>query len=90
MLNTERIIHIQLCSNRYQTCGDFIYRYYKARFQIEFLFRDASNTGLNQCQARSENKLNFHFNASLTAVSLSKTDSIFKEPLTNEVFSMVI
>jgi IS4 transposase len=42
--------------------GDFIYRYYKARFQIEFLFRDAKQyTGLNHCQARSENKLNFHF-----------------------------
>ncbi|MBF0243594.1 MAG: transposase [Desulfamplus sp.] len=69
--------------------GDFIYRYYKARFQIEFLFRDAKQyTGLNHCQARSENKLDFHFNASLTAVSLSKTDSIFKEPLTEEVFSM--
>jgi IS4 transposase len=32
-----------------------LYRYYKARFQIEFLFRDAKQfTGLNDCQARSE------------------------------------
>ncbi|MBF0414114.1 MAG: transposase, partial [Desulfamplus sp.] len=69
--------------------GDFIYRYYKARYQIEFLFRDSKQyTGLNHCQARSENKLNFHFNASLTAVSLSKADSILEEPLTEEVFSM--
>jgi hypothetical protein len=53
------------------------------------LFRDAKQyTGLNHCQARSENKLDFHFNASLTAVSLSKTYSIFKEPLTEGVFSM--
>jgi hypothetical protein len=40
---------------------------------MEFLFRDAKQyTGLDTCQARSENKLHFHFNASLTAVSLAK------------------
>lgn len=47
--------------------------YYKQRFQIEFLFRDAKNfAGLEHCQARSENKINFHVNASLTTVSLAK------------------
>jgi len=50
-----------------------IYRFYKARFQIEFLFRDAKQyTGLTHCQARSENKINFHVNTSLTAVSVAK------------------
>ena len=50
-----------------------IYQYYKARFQIEFLFRDAKqHVGLTHCQARSENKLNFHVNASLTAVGIAK------------------
>ena len=50
-----------------------IYQYYKARFQIEFLFRDAKQyTGLAHCQARSENKLHFHVNASLTAVGIAK------------------
>lgn len=53
-----------------------IYRYYKARFQIEFLFRDAKQfTGLTDCQARSQAKLNFHFNASLSAVSLAKLEA---------------
>ena len=43
-----------------------ILSYYRARFQMEFLFRDAKQfTGLQHCQARSESKLNFHFNASL-------------------------
>lgn len=28
--------------------------------------------GLEHCQARSENKLEFHFNASMTAVSVAK------------------
>ena len=53
-----------------------IYRYYKARFQIEFLFRDAKQfTGLSDCQARSAGKLRFHFNASLSAVSFAKLEA---------------
>jgi hypothetical protein len=53
--------------------GYLIYRYYKARFQIEFLFRDAKQyMGLSQCQCRSESKLYFHFNTSLTAVGVAK------------------
>jgi hypothetical protein len=50
-----------------------ILEYYQCRFQIEFLYRDGKqHTGLNDCQARSKNKLNFHFNASLTAINLAK------------------
>lgn len=53
-----------------------ISRYYKARFQIEFLFRDAKQfTGLSDCQARSAGKLQFHFNASLSAVSFAKLEA---------------
>ena len=47
--------------------------FYKSRFQIEFLFRDAKQfVGLTHCQARNENKLHFHFNASLSTVSIAK------------------
>ncbi len=50
-----------------------ILEFYKARFQIEFLYRDGKqHTGLNDCQARSDNKLHFHFNASLTAINIAK------------------
>ena len=53
-----------------------IYRYYKARFQIEFIFRDAKQfTGLSDCQARRQESLDFHFNASLTALNLAKVDA---------------
>ena len=46
---------------------------YRLRFQIEFLYRDAKqHTGLRQCQARGEQKIHTHVNASLTAVSLAK------------------
>jgi hypothetical protein len=53
-----------------------LYRYDKARFQIEFLFRDAKEfTGLTDCQARNQAKLYFHFNASLAAVSFAKLEA---------------
>ena len=47
--------------------------YYKARFQIEFLFRDAKQgAGLNHCQARNAPALDFHWNLALCAVNLAK------------------
>lgn len=52
---------------------ELIIHYYRLRFQIEFLIRDAKQyCGLEQCQARSENKLYFHFNMALSAVSVAK------------------
>ncbi len=46
---------------------------YRARFQIEFIFRDAKQfTGLTDCQARKKESLNFHFNASLSTLNLLK------------------
>ena len=66
-----------------------IYRYYKARFQIEFLFRDAKQfTGLTDCQARSQAKLHLHFNASLSAVTLAKLDVRQQHGDTTAAFSM--
>lgn len=48
-------------------------QYYRSRFQIEFLYRDAKqHTSLNHCQARCEKKLNMHFNLALTAVNIAK------------------
>ena len=53
-----------------------LYRDYKARFQIEFVFRDAKQfTGLTDSQARNQTSLDFHFNASLTALNLAKADA---------------
>jgi hypothetical protein len=54
-----------------------IYRYYKARCQIEFLFRDAKqHTGLGDCQARDKAALSFHFNASMAAVNLARVEAL--------------
>jgi len=53
--------------------AELLLEYYQTRFQIEFIYRDAKQfTGLNDCQARSENKLHFHFNAALTSINLAK------------------
>lgn len=51
----------------------FLYRCYAARFQIEFVFRDARQyTGLADCQARSPEAIDTHVNASLMALNLAK------------------
>jgi hypothetical protein len=65
------------------------YRYYKARFQVEFLFRDAKQfTGLSDCQARSKAKLDFHFNASLSAVTFAKLEARHQNGHGDQAFSM--
>jgi hypothetical protein len=66
-----------------------IYRYYKARFQLEFLFRDAKQfTGLGDCQARAKAKLPFHFAASLTAVTMAKLEVRQQQDDQDTPFSM--
>ena len=54
--------------------GEMILLMYPARFQQEFLFRDAKqDLGLEHCQAYSAEKIDFHVNASLTVESLAKS-----------------
>ena len=51
--------------------------YYKARFQIEFIFRDAKQfTGLADAQTRDKKRLDFHFNASLATLNLAKIEHL--------------
>jgi hypothetical protein len=66
-------VHKIYFSTDLEQSWDEILNMYRMRFQIEFLYRDAKQfTGLNHCQARSKNKLNFHWNMSLTAINISK------------------
>lgn len=54
-----------------------IYEYYTARFQIEFLFRDAKQfAGLSDCQARDAQALHFHFNVALATVNVAKIEEL--------------
>ncbi|PSB48570.1 IS4 family transposase [Cyanosarcina cf. burmensis CCALA 770] len=65
-----------LFSTDIQQSAEDIYRLYRLRFQIEFIFRDAKQfTGLSDCQARDAKKLDFHFNASFTALNLAKLNA---------------
>ena len=67
-----------------------VLEYYQSRFQIEFLYRDGKQyTGLCDCQSRSENKLNFHFNMALTAINVAKIEDWLSLPKeTRNQFSM--
>jgi hypothetical protein len=49
---------------------------YRSRFTIEFLIRDAKQSGgLNDCQARSNQAIEFHWNTALTSVNLARAMS---------------
>jgi hypothetical protein len=52
-----------------------VVHYYRSRFQIEFLFRDAKqHTGLTDCQARSKEAIKTHVNASMSTLNLLKME----------------
>jgi hypothetical protein len=68
-----------------------IYRYYKARYQIEFIFRDAKQfTGLGDSQSRNKESLHYHFNASFTALNAIRIQELLEWPSrpNNTPFSM--
>jgi len=70
--------------------ADRLVSYYQARFQQEFLIRDAKQfTGLAECQARSINKLEFHTNMSLSAVNVGKVETgLSADAAKRKAFSM--
>lgn len=56
--------------------GKDVLEYCRTRFQIEFCYRDAKQfTGLTDCPARDERKLDFAFNASFAAVNLASGET---------------
>jgi len=62
---------------------------YHTRFQMEFGFRDAKQfAGLENSQARSGNKLNFHFNTALTTVNIAKIMQLSNPETRENSFSM--
>ena len=73
LLNTKTNKYVLLACTDTELDARLITKYYQLRFQIEFIFRDAKQfMGLNDCQARDENKLDYHFNASLSAVNIAR------------------
>lgn len=64
---------------------------YRARFEMEFPFRDAKQfAGLMDCQSRSAKALEFHWNASFLVVSLARMQQLleFNGESKEFVFSM--
>lgn len=67
--------HAYLYSTDLEMSPLLVVQYYRARFQIEFAFRDAKqHTGLQDCQARCAKKITQHLNASLTALNILKLE----------------
>jgi hypothetical protein len=61
--------------------GMDLWYYYHLRFQAEFLYRDAKQfLGLTHCQSTQEKRLHFHFNFSLTLLSLAKVAHWLSKP----------
>lgn len=88
LLNTKTNKYVLLASTDRELDARLITKYYQLRFQIEFIFRDGKQfMGLNDCQARDESKLDYHFNASLTAVNIARKaiqqDEIYNKSMNN-------
>jgi DDE superfamily endonuclease len=64
---------------------------YRARFEMEFPFRDAKQfAGLMDCQSRSVQAMEFHWNASFLVTSLARAQQllVFEGDLQDFAFSM--
>ncbi len=64
---------VNLFSTDVEMEADEVVQLYRSRFTIEFLIRDAKQSGgLEDCQARDNKAIEFHWNAALTTVNLSR------------------
>lgn len=70
-----RLLTALLFSTDTTLTAELIYTYYTARFQIEFLFRDAKQyTGLADFQTRDADRIAFHVQAAMTALNALKIE----------------
>jgi len=73
--NSKQLRHVILYSTDTNLDALTIIEYYKSRFQIEFVFRDAKqHTGLTDCQSTNSKSIHTHLNASFTALNLIKLE----------------
>lgn len=71
LFDPEADKHVVLCSTDTEQPADEVVAYYRLRYQIEFVIRDAKqHTGMTHCQARSQEKIDFHLNMSVAAVGV--------------------
>lgn len=91
----EVLGHVVLCSTDTTMPATEIRALYSARFQLEFVFRDAKqHAALNSCQMRSKKGLENHWNAAFLSISLVRAEQLLRQtartgrPAENLVFSM--
>ena len=64
---------VNLFSTGLEMRASEIFWFYRSRFSIEFLIRDAKQSGgLSDCQARDNEALEFHWNTALSAVNFAR------------------
>jgi len=86
----EKPRYVVLFSTDCELSAQTIYDYYRLRFQIEFLFRDAKQfSGLQDCQSRAKETLHFHFNLALASVGVTKIEELKEQAMPQpQVFSL--
>ena len=79
--------YLVLCSIDVEQSAEEIVLYYRLRYQLEFVIRDAKqHLGLTHCQARDQHKLDFHLNVTLAAVNLGR---LVSERVSSSLASLV-
>jgi hypothetical protein len=68
--------YVLLASTDTEQAAEEVVAYYRLRYQLELRIRDAKqHAGLAHCQARSQEKIDFHVNLSVAAVNLGRWTS---------------
>lgn len=71
LANADFSDYVVLCSTDTEQPAEQVAEYYRLRYQLEFVIRDAKqHTGLTHCQARSQEKIDFHLNMSVAGVGV--------------------
>lgn len=87
----EGILQVMLFTTDLTLSPEQVYKFYTARYQIEFIFRDSKgHSGLKDCQARSQKRLDYHFNASFLSFNFAKLLHVLEQQKnkTSQPFSM--
>ncbi len=72
-LEEQKRRYVVLFSTDLRLAARQMLAYYRARFSMEYIFRDAKQfAGFSDCQARTKEALHFHFNASVATVNLAR------------------
>jgi len=65
LANADFSDYVVLCSTDLEQPAEQVAEYYRLRYRFEFVIRDAKqHAGLTHCQARSQEKIDFHLNMS--------------------------